>query len=301
MRALLLFNPSATMTTPAVTDVIVRALSADLKLDVEATKRRDHATVLAAEAAHGGYEVVIALGGDGTVNEVLQGVAGTAVRLALIPGGSTNVWARTLGLPNDAVEATSVVLRKLRDKEDRLVNLGIANDRYFAFCAGWGYDAVVVRMVEQRLMMKRAARQATFLWCGLLAYLRSCSADVWIRPSVDAAATDDAFRTVVCCNSDPYTFLGPLAVRLCPRADLERGLDLMGVSSLGFFKLARVVRRALAGEGVSRLGHVRLWHDQRSYELTATDGLPLHVDGEFVGETDRLSLRSVSHALSVIA
>src|ERR671917_369560 len=106
MRALLVYNPNATTTTAAMTDVIALALSADLKLDVGATKRRDHAGFLAAGAAHEGYEGVIALGGDGTVNEVVQGLVGTDVRLGIIPGGSANVWARTLGLPNDPIEAT---------------------------------------------------------------------------------------------------------------------------------------------------------------------------------------------------
>ena len=109
MRALLVHNPNATTTTPALTDGIARALSAELQLDVEVTRRRDHASFLVADAVAAGYEMVVAFGGDGTVNEVLQGLATSGVGLAIIPGGSTNVFARTLGLPNDAVEATSAV------------------------------------------------------------------------------------------------------------------------------------------------------------------------------------------------
>jgi diacylglycerol kinase family enzyme len=301
MRALLLYNPSATTTTPAVIDVITHALTADLKLDVEATKRRGHASLLTAGAVHTGHEVVIVLGGDGTVNEALQGIAGTAVRLAIIPGGSTNVWARSLGLPNDAVEATSVVLRKLRNRSSRTVNLGIANSRYFGFCAGWGYDGAIVRMVEERLLLKRTVRQATFLWCGLLAYLRMLRTDVRICLSVDGTNVNDSLRTVVVCNSDPYTFLGMLPARLCPRADLAAGLDLTGLTSLGFAKIARVIRRALTNGTVGRLNHVRTWHDHNLYELQATAPLALHVDGEYMGETDHLVLRSAPRACSVVA
>ncbi|MGH8906880.1 MAG: diacylglycerol/lipid kinase family protein [Egibacteraceae bacterium] len=300
MRALLLYNPSATTTTPAVIDVITHALAAHLKLDVEATKRRAHATLLSAGAVHGGYEVVVVVGGDGTVNEVLQGIAGTAVRLAIIPGGSANVWARSLGLPGDPVEATSIALRNLRERRSRTVNLGIANGRYFGFCAGWGYDGAVVRMVEERLLLKRTVRQATFLWCGLLAYLRTIRTDVRISLSVDGRCVDDALRTVVACNSDPYTFFGTWPARLCPRADLDAGLDLTGLTSLGFLKIARVARRALMGGTAGRLDHVREWHDHQSYELRATAAVAVQVDGEYIGETDHLVLQSVPRACTVV-
>jgi len=172
VRALLLYNPNATATTPAVLEAITAALSAELKLDAEATKRANHAGRLAAGAVDEGYDVVIVLGGDGTLNEVIQGLARTPVKLGLLPGGSTNVFARILGIPRDLVLATTQLLRRLRAGQERTVNLGLANERFFAFCAGWGYDAEVVRMVEQRRRMKRRLRQSAFLCCGALALLR---------------------------------------------------------------------------------------------------------------------------------
>lgn len=296
-----MYNPSATTTTRAVIDVITHALAADVSLDVEATKRRAHASSLSAGAVQAGYDVVVVLGGDGTVNEALQGIAGSHVRLAIIPGGSANVWARTLGLPNDAVEATAIVLRKLRERESRSVSLGIANGRYFGVCAGWGYDGAVVRMVEERLLMKRAMGQASFAWCGVLAYLATMRTDVSMSLSVDGSPADDHLRTVVACNSDPYTFLGSMPARLCPGADLDAGLDLTGLTDTGLVKLARVACRALTGDGVGRLRHVRGWHDHRSYELEATVPVALHVDGEYLGETDHLLLASAPNACSVVA
>ncbi|MGH8884742.1 MAG: diacylglycerol/lipid kinase family protein [Egibacteraceae bacterium] len=301
MRALLVYNPLATVTTAAVADIVTKALAVDLRLDAEATQRRGHASELAARAANNGYEIVIALGGDGTVNEAMQGVAGTQVRLAIIPGGSTNVLARTLGLPNDPIKAASVVLRKLRERKDRRINLGVANDRYFGFCAGWGYDALVVRLVEQRPRMKRAVRQAAFLWCGLLALLRSRNDRVTIALEAENTPTQEALRAIVCGNSNPYTFLGPVPARMCPQANLELGLDVTGLTTLGYLAIARVMVRTLTGDQVGQLGHVRLWHDHRSYEAQANGPLHLHVDGEPMGETNHLSLRSAPRALSVIA
>lgn len=311
MRALLLYNPSATTTTPAVIDVITRALSADLKLDVEATKRRDHASFLAAGAVHEGYEVVFALGGDGTVNEIMQGVANTDVRLAIIPGGSTNVWARTLGLPNDPVEATSVLLRKLAQREERQVTLGTANGRYFGFTAGYGYDAEAVRAVERRHRLKRAVRQGSFVYAGAATYwngpahgaggrLRRWSATD-IRVELDGRAEANSLKSVVCCNSNPYSFLGQRPAQLCPDADLDRGLDLMGLSRISFLRLARVVRTALTSVAVGRLRSVRQWHDHAAIDLHSSAPLGLQVDGDYVGETETVQLRAVARALTVVA
>lgn len=301
MRALLVHNPHATATRPAVTDVIAHALSSELKLDVEATQRHGHAISLAADAVGAGYEVVIAHGGDGTLNEVVQGIAGTDVKLAVIPGGSTNVWARTLGMPNDAVAATSLILRKLGEREDRRVNLGVANGRYFAFCAGLGYDAEVVRMVERRIRMKRTVRQASFLWCGFLAYLAGRGQDALLSLTVEGEPTHAGLRAVVCCNSSPYTYLGPLPALVCPDADLDRALDVTGLTRVGLLSLARLARAALTSGNVDRLGHVRTWRDLERYEVVATAPVPLHVDGEFVGETDRLTLGTARSALTVVA
>ena len=300
MRGLLLYNPNATRTGPEVADAVAALLRRDCKLDVEATKRRDHAAYLAAGAAHEGYEVVFALGGDGTLNEVLQGLVGTDVRLGVLPGGSTNVWARTLGLPNDVLAAAERARDLLAAREDRRVGVGLANGRYFAFCAGIGYDAEVVRMVEQRARMKKAVRQATFLWCGVLAWARSSR----IRTRIDlddGSARIPDLRAVVCCNSDPYTFLGPLAARLCPDARLERGLDVLGLDSIALPRLLRLAERSLRGRSPSDLAGVHVRTDLGRVELRAARPLPVHVDGDYLGDTDTLVLRSVPDAVTVLA
>lgn len=302
MRALLVHNPNATTTTPAVTDVIAKALSAELKLDVEATKRRNHASYLAAGAVHEGYEVVIALGGDGTANEVLQGIAGTDVKLAVIPGGSTNVLARILGLPNDPVEATSDVLAKLAAGEDRRIGLGRANGRWFAFNAGFGFDAEVVRFVEQRHRMKRTVRQATFVYCGVLALASGFGRrPVAVTVTPDDGEAVEGLRSAVCCNADPFTYLGSLPARLCPEADFDEGLDVTGLSSLSFLPLLRLAQTALTSPNIHHRRIARLWHDRSAYTFTSSEPLPLQLDGDYVGRTDRVRLESVPRAVIVVA
>ena len=154
MRALLVVNPKATTTTERGRDVLVRALRSEVDLAVEYTQRRGHAAELAPRAASDGYDVVVTLGGDGTVNEVVNGLlrdgpGPTVPALAVVPGGSTNVFARALGLPKDWTEGTGVILEALHTGRVRTVGLGRADDRYFTFCAGLGLDAEVVRKVER--------------------------------------------------------------------------------------------------------------------------------------------------------
>lgn len=301
MRALLVYNPSATTTNPAVIEVIAAALGKELKLEVQATKRRHHASYLAAGAVHEGFDVVFALGGDGTMNEVLQGVAGTPTRLGIIPGGSTNVWARTLGLPNTAVEATSALLRMVAAGTERTVNLGVANGRYFGFNCGFGFDAEAVRYVEQRHRLKRTVKQASFLYCGTLAYFGGFDRKTEIRVEVDGTAHEEVLRTAICCNSNPYTFLGPLPAQLCPDADLDGGLDLVGVTSLLLPRLLRFLRTVLTSTGVDALSSTRLWHDESELLLRADRPLPIQLDGDFAGEAEALRLRLAERAVTVIA
>jgi diacylglycerol kinase family enzyme len=302
VRALLLYNPTATTTSPAVIDVITRALGGALDLEAVPTKRRNHAGFLGAGAADEGYEVVIVLGGDGTVNEVIQGIAMTDVALAIIPGGSTNVLARSLGLPNEPIGATTAILRHLADDEVRTVNLGLANDRYFGFHAGFGFDAEVVHRVEQRSHLKRTVRQASFIWCALQAVAGSSSprrAPIRVRTQDNPLLSEQ--RWVVCANARPYTYLGHRAADLCPVADISADLALTALSRLSATAILRVARTALTSDDVGRLRFVDLLSDLPEVICEADRPLPLQLDGDYVGETDRVVFRSVRDALRVVA
>ena len=149
MRVLLVVNASASSVTPRTRVVIAKALAADHSVEVAETSRRGHASRLAQGAAASGVDVVVVLGGDGTVNEAANGLAGSSTALGVLPGGSTNVFARTIGCPNDPIEATGQLLAALSRRSIRRVGLGSANGRYFLFHAGIGFDAAVVEQVER--------------------------------------------------------------------------------------------------------------------------------------------------------
>ena len=167
MRALLIVNPHATSTTRLRRDVIARALASAVELEIVETRYRGHGTSLAADAASAGYGLVITLGGDGTVNEAVNGLLSTPRRpapaLAALPGGSANVFARALGLPPDPVDATGQVLSALAAGRFRSIGLGLADDRYFTFNSGMGLDAEVVRAVEGRRAHGRSVSPALYM------------------------------------------------------------------------------------------------------------------------------------------
>src|SRR5918999_809895 len=163
MRALLIVNPTASSVTSRARVVIQKALAADHDLTVAETKRRGHAERLARGAANDGADVVVLLGGDGTLNEAANGLVGSSTALAPLPGGSTNVFARTLGISRDPLEATGQLLASLHRRSYRRIALGNVNGRRFLFHTGLGFDAAVVAQVERRQHLKRYAPQPLFV------------------------------------------------------------------------------------------------------------------------------------------
>src|SRR5690606_26177679 len=231
MRALLVVNPNATTTSERSRSVLVRALRSEVTLDVAYTRARGHATALATDAVAAGFGLVVAHGGDGTVNEVVNGLMAAPVTdrpaLAVVPGGSTNVFARALGLPADWGEAVGANLEALHDSRGRTVGLGLADGRYFTFCAGLGIDAAVVRRVERARSHGRTSSPAL--------YVRATAGQLLVGANrstltVDAPdAKDEAFAAVIVQNTAPWTYLWGRPVHLSPEASFDRGLDVVAL------------------------------------------------------------------------
>lgn len=302
MRAILVFNPNATTTDEHVRDVIASALASTVDLEIVATKQRGHALHLVAGAVHEGVEAVFALGGDGTANEVLQALAGTDVQLGIIPGGGANVLARALGLPNDAVEATAVLLDRLRAGESRRITLGCAGERYFGFNAGFGFDAAVVRHVEQHPDRKRRFKQAAFVWATTQEWLvgaRRDDAGLTVR-TLDGVE-HGPFALTLLANTDPYTFLGQRPMHVHPEAAFDLGLDLLAVAPVSTPKLLRILSRAFSDGGHVALDGVRYWNDLDGFTLTSPVPQPLMVDGDYAGEHREVTFTAVRDALRVLA
>lgn len=302
MRALLLFNPNATTTDDKVRDVIASALSSQVDLEVQPTKQRGHATHIVAGAVHEGVDVVFALGGDGTANEVLQALAGTDVILGVIPGGGANVLARALGLPNDSVAATAELLDHLRNRRTRRISLGRAAGRYFGFNAGLGFDAAIVRATEQNARLKRTFRQGSFVYLGLKEWFTGDDrSDPAIHVHLPGGEPRGPYGLTLVGNTDPYTYLGSRALRATPDATFETGLDLLAVRQVNTPSMLRIMGGAFSGGNHVRNRRSDYWRDLDEFTLTASRPQPLMVDGDYAGEHTSVTFTSVPSALTVLA
>jgi diacylglycerol kinase family enzyme len=277
--------------------VIQKALSADHEVTMAETSRRGHAARLAQGAARDGVEVVVILGGDGTLNEAANGLAGTATALAPLPGGSTNVFARTIGLPNDPIEATGALLAGLAAGNIQPVGLGSVNGRYFLFHVGLGFDAAVVEQVERRAQLKRWAGHPLFVFSAFTTWFRHYDKS---RPRFEVDTVPGYFSIVL--NTNPYTFLGNRPLDLVPEATLERGLAAVTFKTLGFDQLLRAAGSALAGNDIRRLRFLDVRTDLASLKVVATEGepFPYQVDGDFLGEIAELEFRHEPDALRLV-
>jgi diacylglycerol kinase family enzyme len=309
MRALLVVNPSATTTSARTRDVLVRALTTEVKLDVAQTDHRGHAFELGRRAAREGVDVVVTLGGDGTVNEVVNGLLTTGPRhdlphLAVVPGGSTNVFARAVGLPRDLVEATGAILEALRVGSRRTIGLSRAGERWFTTSAGVGLDAEVVHAVDQR-RGDRGIRHSGRLYVGtaLQRFLRdtdrSAPALTLSRAGVEPIG---GLFLVLVGNSSPWTYLRAHAVNPTPAASFDTGMDVFGLTRLTLPRTLNHVRQFFGTSGRPPRGRsVVALHDQSAFSLTSTRPIAFQVDGEYVGEIDALDFVAVPNALTVVA
>ena len=315
MRALLVVNPKATTTNERSRDVLVRALRSEVDLTVEYTMKRGHAAGLARAAAASGVDLVVTLGGDGTVNEAVNGLMtaqpslaarGTAPAfrlpaLAVVPGGSTNVFARALGLPRDWADGTSVILDGLRSGRHRVIGLGRADDRYFTFTAGLGLDAAVVRQVEQARLRGRTSTPSL--------YIRSMIGQIFSGEdrkspplSIERPGEEPemGLGTVIVQNTAPWTYVGDRAINPNPEASFDRGLDLLAVRNLYIASTTRTVTQMVSRNADPHGRHVLRLHDQAEFTVIASRPQPFQLDGDYLGERQKVHFLSVPDALRVI-
>jgi len=291
MKIVLIANASASSVTARTRVVIQKALSADHEVELAETTRRGHATRLARGAANAGADVVVVLGGDGTLNEAANGVAGTETALAPLPGGSTNVFARTLGLPEDPVHATAVTLDALERGSIRAVGLGTANGRYFLFHCGVGFDAAVVEQVEKRGQLKRWAGHTLFAWAALDTWMRHYdrrSAHFSVAFPDDDVIEDGYFTIVL--NTDPYTYLGTQPFRVAPAANLDSPLSVVTLRSLGPTRLGRLALSTLrSDDGVRSTRWADARDDVNELTISSNRSFPYQLDGDYLGDVTEVA------------
>lgn len=292
-----------------------------MKLDAVTTEYRGHARDLGRQAAESDdIDLVVALGGDGTVNEVVNGLLhngpapGHVPGLAVVPGGSTNVFARALGLPNDAVEATGALLDALREGRERTVGLGLTSgppgtedeavpSRWFTFNSGLGFDAGVVGRVEQQRERGRKSTHALYVRQVLRQLLGEPSrrqGTITLERAGEDAVTD--LLLCIASNTAPWTFLGNRPMYASPEASFDTGLDVFGLSRMSTASVARYGTQLLTSspERGPRGKHAVSLHDLDEFTLHSKAPLPLQMDGDHLGLRTSVTFTGVRRALRVI-
>lgn len=301
MRILFIVNAVASSVTRRRRVVIHKALSADHDVTIAETSRRGHATRLAQSAARESYDLVVVLGGDGTFNEAANGLAGTDTALGVLPGGSTNVFARILGLPDDSVDAAGVLLDALAAGNIERVGLGSVEGRYFLFHCGVGFDAAVVEQVERRGPWKRWAGHPLFMYAAVDTWLRRFdrkTPPLRILGSNGAELTTGFFTVVM--NANPYTYLGNRSFELVPGLGLHDPLAAVTLEKLDLRTLGPVAGAALAHKPLEGRRNLDIRTGVRSLVVEADPPIPYQVDGDHLGASKRLRFAWTPNHLSLL-
>jgi diacylglycerol kinase family enzyme len=304
-RMLVIVNPYATTVSDRLRNLVVYALQGRYDVDAIDTEARDHATELTREAAGEGYDVVVAFGGDGTVNEAANGLRGSKTPLTCLPGGSTNVYARMLGIPNDIVDATEHLLRIADDWQPREVHMGVVNDRRFLFSSGLGLDASVVARVDAHPHLKARFGPYYFAYCGFGEFLGKY---VTKPPRLEAVTDGGAPLggvTVLVQKGDPYTYFRRIPIHAAEGGVLtDPTLAGVVLRSTRPTVMPGVLYRLFSARAqLERHRQVDGFAGARDVVVRSADGrpVPLHVDGDYIGDVTEATFGIEPGALRVVS
>ncbi len=310
-RMLIIVNPYAKTVSDRLRNLVVYALQGRFDVEAVSTQAQNHATEIGREARDGGYDVVVAFGGDGTLNEVANGLAGSDVPVAILPGGSTNVVCRILGIPTDVVDATEHLLSLADDWQPRRIDLGRVDERHFVFACGAGIDATVVRRVDEHPQLKHRAGPWYYSWAGISGFYRKYLLNpTRVRVKVEGHEPVEGV-TAVSQNADPLTYFASKPIRVCEGIAIDDGTLSMAVLKRAAQRdMPTLVSRLLSGKRTA-VGHRQVvpFDDvlRASVESISEDKdgarrpFPLQVDGDYIGERTRVELRAEPGALTIIA
>jgi diacylglycerol kinase family enzyme len=288
----LIVNPYASNVSEDRLERVVAVVERVARVRLARTERPAHATELAARGA----DAVLCFSGDGGFNEVLNGLPG-GVPVGFIPGGGANVLPRALGLPRDPVRAAERLAESVARGRTRRISLGRVNGRRFAFAAGVGFDAELLRRVEAKGRSPAGKRRGSAygVWAAsrILAERRGR-----LDPALELVGLGRAAFALV-ANTDPYTYVGPFPLHPCPEARFELGLDVAAPAIVRPRSLPRLLRYAATGSAHTRPRNLLHGHDLDLIEIRCDRPLPLQADGEDLGEVESAVFESERNAVTV--
>jgi diacylglycerol kinase family enzyme len=313
VRAVLIVNPNATSTTAAGRDLLAHALESRLRLTVEHTNHRGHAVEIAEQAVRDGVDVIIVHGGDGTVNEVVNGLLGKPGPLplgdvpavAVVPGGSANVFARSLGIPSDPTMATNLLIDLLSDYQRnrvwRRIGLMDCGERWGVFTAGMGVDGEVVAAVESRRRKHKGVTATRYISAAVPALLRSARREPTLTLHLPGRPPVSGVHFVFVSNASPWTYANTRPVWTNPDCGFETGLGIFATTSMSVWRNLGLVRQMVSKRPKLKAKHLIRDDDVESVRITSDTPIASQIDGDFIGLRDEMTFRSVPQALSVVA
>jgi diacylglycerol kinase family enzyme len=309
-RMLIIVNPYATTVSDRLKNLVVYALQARYDVEAVDTEAAEHAIEIGREARDGGYEIVVAFGGDGTLNEVANGLAGTDVPVSVLPGGSTNVVCRTLGIPNDVVDATEHLIGLADDFHPHKIDLGRCNGRNFVFACGVGLDASVVKRVDAHPRLKARAGYWYYTWAAITAFYREYVSNP-VRLELELEGERIEGVTAIAQNSDPFTYFAEIPIRIAEEIALDDGRISLAVLERAAQRdmipvAARVLSKRLR---VAKHRQIEIFEGVREAivrSISIEEGgnvrpLPVQVDGDYIGEHTEMKLSVDPGALTIVA
>ena len=302
MRILLLVNSTASKVTVRDCETVSSTLRTEHAVEIVQTKGRRHATALARAAADIGTDVVAVLAGDGTLNEAADGLAHTDTALAPLPAGSTNVYARTLGVGKTPADAASHLLASLRRRSFRRIGLGSANGRRFLFHTGIGFDAAVIKRVERRRPLKRYFAHPLYVAAALDTWARGYDRN---RQRFDIALASGETITgaafAIISKTSPYTYLGARGLTVAPEAGLDTPLSLTAFQSMDAVTMIGGAASAmLSGHFLAKRAGVVHRCGLTEFEVSSSRPFPWQVDGDYVGLSNRLEFSYEPDVLDLV-
>jgi diacylglycerol kinase family enzyme len=313
VRAVLIVNPNATSTTAAARDLLAHALESRVKLTITHTDSRGHAVDIARDAARDGIDLLIVHGGDGTVNEVVNGVLGEcgkvpradAPAVGVVPGGSANVFARALGISPDPIEATNQLIDLLtehrRTRSWRRIGLMDCGERWGVFTAGLGVDGAVVAAVEAQRDKGRTVTASRYIRVAVREVLASARREPTLTLHLPDGDPISGVHFAFVSNSSPWTYANTRPVWTNPNTTFETGLGVFATTSMNVWSNLRLVRQMLSQKAKIRTGHLIRDDDLPWVRVTADTPVACQVDGDYLGLREDVTFRAVPEALGVVA
>jgi len=307
---LIIVNPYATTVSDRLKNLVVYALQGRFEVEAVSTEAQNHATEIGREAIDGGYDIVVAFGGDGTLNEVVNGLHGTDIPVSVLPGGSTNVVARSLGIPNDVVDATEHLLSRADDFKPRPIDLGIANGRRFVFSCGAGLDATAAARVDSHPRMKQRLGPWYYTWAAVRGFYGQYLRDP-VRIRVATPTGDIEGVTAIAQNTDPFTYFRGRPIRISKRIRIDDGTISLAVLHRARQRDVPFIARRALGKDDNVGGHRRVDVFDDITEARIESGskdetgawrrFPVQLDGDPIGLHGELDLAVDPSSIRIVS